>query len=455
MSSKSPNTNRLSSSATRSLPQANALGDDRSSQTAEIDQDFEVESARDSDLEIEVETSKVKEFGDFILHEKLGDGASAVVFRATHKENSGSVALKIFRRADEYHYFEREKEVIERLAHPNIALHFGFGEHSSRRYVSMELVPGIDLESRLAQQGLFQIDEVLKIVFQVALALEHAHFRDLVHRDVKPSNIIVDEDGLARLLDLGVSRDIKFVEESDTESPAKLEATVGFTPPEIFFSHVVCPAGDLFSLGATAYFLLTGDFIVPGESIEKRIVNLKSGNFNELDALDLDQDIHAVFKKLLEFDLESRYQSAKDLISDLSGIMSERGISMPNRSVKILIVEDNEFDLMLTVRILEKTNPSVEVTRAGTFSEAIEAIQNSNFDLVLLDLNLPDSRGRETVTRFVQANSDNVPIIVLSGQEVSVNEFGDEVSGFLNKDRLDPTSLERSIFLAYAKNRAR
>ena len=120
-----------------------------------------------------------------------------------------------------------------------------------------------------------------------------------------------------------------------------------------------------------------------------------------------------------------------------------------------MIVEDNEIDLILTVRILEKTNSSVEITRAGTLAEAIDAIQNSNFDLVLLDLNLPDSAGRETVIQFAEANTGNVPLIVVSGQELSDVEFENEISGFINKDRLNPSSLERIIFLAHAKNRAR
>ena len=277
---------------------------------------------------------KAREFGEFLLHEKLGAGASAVVVRATHKEAPGSVALKIFRRGENCHRFVREKEVIERLAHPNIALHFGFGEHRSHRYVSMELVSGVDLESKLAETGPLQLNDVLRIVFQIALGLEHAHFRDLVHRDVKPSNIIVDDEDLAKLLDLGVSRDIKFDKNDDAESPDTTWATVEFMPPEIFDSQFVSPAGDLFSLGATAYFLLSGNYIVPGETQKERISNLKIGNLNGLDSLKLDQDVHAVFKKLLDVNPESRYKSAGVLISDLSQLMSDRGIPIPKRSVK-------------------------------------------------------------------------------------------------------------------------
>jgi len=458
MTAKKDPADRSRSSETRMMTRANDLSEDSSVQTADISLDFEIESTSnsDSDLEFVIDSPHVMEFGDFLLHEKLGEGASAIVFRATHKENLGNVVLKIFRSSEDCHGFGREKEVIERLAHPNIALHFGFGEHASHRYVSMEHVPGVDLESQLTQKGPFQLDEVLRIVFQVALGLEHAHYRGLVHRDVKPSNIIVDEDGLAKLLDLGVSRDIGLKEESDTQSPATIRATVEFMPPEIFLSHtVVSPASDLFSLGATAFFLLTGNFIVPGASQAERISNFKRGEFEKLDSLDLDQNVHAVFLKLLDVNLESRYKSAGDLILDLSELMSGRGISIPKRSVKILVVEDNEIDWMLAVRILEKTNPSVEVSRAGTLAQSIEKIQKLNFDLVLLDLNLPDSSGRETVMRFAKANSENVPLIIVSGDDVSVSEFDGNVSGFLNKENMNPNSLERSIFLAYAQNRTR
>ena len=407
--------NYRGSSETRCLVDVNKSGESGSTPTVDLNQDFELKSPSDSDLEFEISTSKTLEFGDFLLHEKLGEGASAVVFRATHKDNPGNVALKVFRSGEECHLFDREKEVIERLAHPNIALHFGFGGHASHRYVSMELVSGIDLESQLDQKGIFDLEDVFSIVFQIALGLEHAHFRGLVHGDVKPSNIVVDDDGLAKLLDLGVSRDINLDEGENAESPTTVGATVEFMPPEIFGSHEASPASDLFSLGATAYFLLTGKFIVPGTTLEERVSNLKSCNFNGLDSLNLEPDVHAVFEKLLGADLDSRYERAGDLIADLSQLMSDRGMSIPNRLMKILIVEDNDLDLLLTMRLLEKTNPAVEITRAVSLSESIKAIQNSNFDLVLLDLNLPDSGGPDTVVQFAQANSENVPCDRLVG----------------------------------------
>jgi serine/threonine protein kinase len=193
--------------------------------------------------------------------ERLGRGGMGSVYRAEQIGMKRTVALKILRRplardAQQVERLRREARLVGSLNHTNIVRGLDVGQHGPYHYFAMEYVEGHTLRDRLKNRGAMPEAEVLRILVQVAEALDHAHSRGVIHRDVKPGNMMLTPDGLPKLTDYGLAK-----------GPADFTltqsgVTIG-TPQYISPEQARDPAGvdiqtDLYSLGATAYHMLTG-----------------------------------------------------------------------------------------------------------------------------------------------------------------------------------------------------
>lgn len=271
--------------------------------------------------------------GPYRLVEKLGAGGMAEVYKAYHPRLERYVAIKFIRPElatdeDFKARFEQEARAVAQLSHPNIVHIYDFGEEGARYYLVMEFVAGSTLKDRLqslANAGeMMPPDETLHIIRQVSRALDDAHRQGIIHRDVKPANIMLTPDGRAVLNDFGLARMI-----GATAGLTRTGATIGtpayMSPEQIRGERAeIGPASDLYSLGVVLYEMLTG--CVPFSADTPLAVMLKHLNDpiplprarNPL----LSEDVERVILKALAKDPTDRYQTAGDLAQALQQSLS-------------------------------------------------------------------------------------------------------------------------------------
>jgi hypothetical protein len=195
----------------------------------------------------------------------LGEGAMGVVYLAEDQRRNQEVALKVLKvrgelSSEDRARFAREINTSAQLTHPNIIRVLDCGEAPPYLYYAMEYVPGKSLKSWIGSHGALPLTSVLRVSVQVADALEHARARNVVHRDVKPENIIVQSDGHAKLADFGLAKNMLTSGASGLTRPGDGLGTLPYMPPEqiadaLYADH----RSDIYSLGATIYHMLTGE----------------------------------------------------------------------------------------------------------------------------------------------------------------------------------------------------
>jgi hypothetical protein len=212
------------------------------------------------------------------LLDKLGEGGMGAVFRAHDAQLDRSVAVKILpagKLADREAVgrFRREAKALAKLSHPGIIQAFDSGADGDKHFLVMELVAGRSLGQELAEKGRLSPTRAADYAYQAALALQHAHEHGLVHRDVKPSNLLVGSDGRVKLLDLGLAR---FLQDQVGDATLTREnagmGTPDYVAPEQFRdAHRADPRSDIYSLGCTLYQLIAGEVPFPGSSLSEKL----------------------------------------------------------------------------------------------------------------------------------------------------------------------------------------
>lgn len=194
---------------------------------------------------------------DYTILERVGSGGmSAGVFRARDARHDRQVALKILRRRGNRRRVE-EQRLLGRLQHPNIAMLFASGSTATGRpYLAMEYVDGRSIDRYCLGERL-AVDDRLRLVAKVCDGLEHAHRRQIIHRDVKPSNILVKADGTPKIVDFGIAK-LLDVDDLTLTSPQHRVFSVPFASPEQLAGEEMTPSSDVYSLGVVLYHLLAG-----------------------------------------------------------------------------------------------------------------------------------------------------------------------------------------------------
>ena len=259
--------------------------------------------------------------GRYEILELLGHGGMGAVYKARDAELDRLVALKVIRPElaadpDVLHRFKQEIILARQVTHKNAIRIFDLGESHGFKFITMEFIEGQDLKRIITEQGKLSRVESVRIVKQVCLALEAAHTEGVVHRDLKPHNIMLDKSGRVFVMDFGVAR--------STAIPGKTQTgTVIGTPeymsPEQVIGEHVDPRSDLFTLGIIFYELLTGDMPYKAETAQKAM--FKRTHELPKPAIQVDPTVPKylsdVTEKCLQLDLNARYQSAREIHDDL------------------------------------------------------------------------------------------------------------------------------------------
>lgn len=256
--------------------------------------------------------------GNYQIHQKLGEGGMGTVYLATHLRLNKTVALK-FLRADRARNpqaiarFEKEWLAVGPLNHPHIVRATDAGELAGKYFLAMEFIGGDDLGRLVQANGRLQVPLACELIRQAALGLQHAHDHGLVHRDVKPSNLMLSPEGQVKVLDLGLAQlQIKSDDTSELTREGQLVGTWLYMAPEqLLGSSEVDSRSDVFSLGVTFYSLLNGGLsLSPGQ----RAVQLPSIN-SQRD--DVPSDVQLLLEKMLSPRPEDRIQTMTDVASTL------------------------------------------------------------------------------------------------------------------------------------------
>lgn len=262
--------------------------------------------------------------GRYELLEKIGDGGMAVVYKAKDKLLNRFIAIKILR--PEFtkdptfvENFKRESQAAAGLAHQNIVAVYDVGREGNINYIVMELVEGQTLNEIIAKEAPMDYRRVIEITKQVAAALRVAHRNKIIHRDVKPHNIMVTTDGIVKLADFGIA---KAVNDATMSTGSKIIGSVHYFSPEQARGNYVDERSDIYSLGIVMYEMLTGQ--VPFDGDNPVTIALKHINEEITPPSQLVDGIppaleQCVLKATSKFQT-NRYSSADELIEELNNI---------------------------------------------------------------------------------------------------------------------------------------
>lgn len=286
------------------------------------------------DLILDLDVPAQRELGDYRLIELLGRGGMGVVYRAHQLSLDREVALKLlaagpWASADFIERFRREAQSAARMQHPNIVAIHEFGQHRGLNFFSMRIVHGPSLATRLDREGPLPPREAASLLRTVAEAVEYAHRLNVLHLDLKPGNVLIDESGQPLVADFGLARRLDQVL---VESAEDVSGTPSYMAPEQAEagSLRIGRATDIYGLGAILYELLTGrpPFLGPTpQSTLQRVVSSALTPPRELNPR-IPLDLDAICRHCLERDPAQRYASAAALAADLANFLGDRAISI-------------------------------------------------------------------------------------------------------------------------------
>jgi predicted Ser/Thr protein kinase len=259
---------------------------------------------------------------EFSEIEYIGQGGMGVVYKAYQKNFDRWVALKFSSpshliSAADVERFRAEAQSMARLKHPNIVTVHETGEHHGRPYFIMELIDGKSLHDRI-KEFLDRPRDAAALMETVAMAVHHAHQRRVLHNDLKPANILLDEEGQPHVTDFGLAR--RFGEDVDASATGGVEGTASYMSPEQAEGKEITTASDVYGLGAILYTLLTGAPPFRGETVQETLQLVRNEIAKPPRALNprVDSDLEAICLKCLNKDKSQRYVSASALAHDLA-----------------------------------------------------------------------------------------------------------------------------------------
>lgn len=293
--------------------------------------------------------------------EKIGSGGMADVYLAEDVLLNRKVAVKVMHEnlaSDEIFVrrFKREAQAAARLNHPNIVSVYDWGSEDSTYFIVMEYITGKTLKALIKEKGLLPVDFGLEVATQIASALSFAHRHEVIHRDIKPHNIIITEDGLVKVTDFGIAR----AKSSSVTDTGTIMGSVHYLSPEQAQGLPATELSDIYSFGVLMYEMFTGSLPFEGDSAVSIAMKhaseevVKPSSLNPL----IPEGLEAVILKAMAKDPFDRYQSAQELLEDLKRLKEGRPVKAETAA--------NEKTIVISKKDVEKPNRKRQATGTAT-----------------------------------------------------------------------------------------
>ena len=259
--------------------------------------------------------------GRYELLELIGVGGMADIYKAKDITEDRTVAVKIMKNEfigseDFIRRFRNESKAIALLSHPNIVKIFDVGFTEKLQFIVMEYIDGITLTDYIAKHGVLKWKDVVHFTMQILKALQHAHDRGIVHRDIKPQNVMLLEDGTIKVMDFGIAR---FNRETDKTMSEKAIGSVHYISPEQAKGDVTDERSDIYSIGVMMYEMLTGKKPFDGESpvaIALMHMQAQAKKMSELNN-SIPEGLEEITEKAMQKEPSKRYQTAGEMVKDI------------------------------------------------------------------------------------------------------------------------------------------
>ncbi|WP_263379325.1 serine/threonine-protein kinase [Granulicella paludicola] len=361
----------------------------------------------------------VTQIGKYAVLAELGRGGMGVVYRAEDQMIGREVAIKTLTEATPE---LRERFLIEArsgvLNHQNIVTVYDFGEQDNSPYIVMEFLRGDSLERILKSGRTMQLVEILDIVRQVCEGLGYAHSKGVVHRDIKPGNVMVQPNGHAKIVDFGIARLEK--EKGHTQTGAVI-GTFHYISPERLKGEPSDGRADIWACGVMLYFMLTGRLPFPGEDISAshRVVNEPFEPISNF-VSNVPASVEAVVQRALEKNPDDRYDVAEEMAGDLEAI---------NEGLK----RSRVGEVLIQVKSLLDRE---ELTEARPMLMDLQRLDPQNTEVKRLLREVQDKLSR-------QQKSEQIRQMVVQGDKaVEARNFLDAMELYRQASKLDPTNTD-------------
>jgi eukaryotic-like serine/threonine-protein kinase len=290
----------------------------------------------------ELQTLMGQQIPGFLLQDKVGQGSMGTVYRAMQVSMNRIVAVKILHaklaaNADLLAGLTREAHVAARLSHNNIVQAIDVGSAGDLHYLVMEFIEGKTIKQEMeSSKKNYEEKEAVEIILQIAQALQHAHRRGLIHRDVKPANIVLTTEGIAKLADLGMARQTSDQRLIRKERGMAIGTPYYMAPEQVQGKDDIDGRADIYSLGATFYHMVTGQPPFPGKDVDAVLRAHLEDELTPPDHLNqkLSSGLGEVVEIMMAKDRKQRYRNADDLIIDLECLLAGEAPKLARKKIE-------------------------------------------------------------------------------------------------------------------------
>ncbi|RAV19953.1 Stk1 family PASTA domain-containing Ser/Thr kinase [Paenibacillus contaminans] len=282
--------------------------------------------------------------GRYELLDRVGGGGMAIVYKGHDLLLNRNVAVKVLRQQyvhdEEFiRRFRREAQSAASLSHPNVVSIYDVGQEEDIHYIVMEYIEGMTLNDLIKEKAPLQVEDAIHIATQICDALDHAHSNQIIHRDIKPHNILIGKNGRVKVTDFGIAR---AATSSTITQTGSVIGSVHYFSPEHAKGIAAGAKSDLYSLGIVLYQMLTGKLPFLGESPISVALKHLQENVEEPRKVNplIPQSIENIILKAMRKNPDERYQSAKEMMSDLETCMLPERRNEP----KLSFADADEWD---------------------------------------------------------------------------------------------------------------